>query len=118
MVRIRIGAGWRHDPAFRGALREAASAAARADAVRRIVDVMTIEVDGADIAAGRAEAAVLAGAEDLLRALSRLVAGEAQASVPFQEGTVELVLRRRGGSALLSVVAMGRPTRLLAGMSR
>ena len=114
MVRIRIGAGWRHDPALRGALREARSAPARAAAVRRIVDVMAIEVDGVDIAAGRAEGPVLAGAEDLLRALTRLVAGDAQASVAFQDGTVELVLRRRGGSALLSVVALGRPTRLLA----
>jgi outer membrane protein assembly factor BamB len=114
MVRIRIGAGWRHDPVLRGALRDAASAAARAAAVRRIVDVMAIEVDGVDIAAGRAEGPVLSGAEDLLHALGRLVAGQGQASVPFQDGTVELVLRRRGGSALLSVVALGRPTRLLA----
>ncbi|HEU4385419.1 MAG TPA: PQQ-binding-like beta-propeller repeat protein [Anaeromyxobacteraceae bacterium] len=114
MVRIRIGAGWRHDPALRGALREARSASDRAQAVRRIVDVMAIEVDGVDIAAGRAEGPVLASVEELLRALTRLVAGDGQASVAFQDGTVELVLRRRGGSALLSVVALGRPTRLLA----
>src|SRR5574337_131924 len=114
MVRIRIGAGWRHDPALRGALRQAGSAAARSEAVRRIVDVMTIEVDGVDIAAGHAEGPVLSGAEELLRALSRLVSGQGQASVAFQDGTVELVLRRRGGSALRSVVLLGRPTRLLA----
>jgi hypothetical protein len=114
MVRIRIGAGWRHDPALRGALREAEGAADRAAAVRRIVDVMAIEVDGVDIAAGRAEGPILSSAEELVGALSRLVAGDAQASVAFQDGAVELVLRRRGGEALLSVVALGRPTRLLA----
>lgn len=114
MVRIRIGAGWRHDPALRGALRRAASPAARAATVRRIVDVVAIEVDGVDIAAGRAEGPVLSGAEEMVRAVGRLVAGESQASVQFQDGTVDLVLRRRGGSALLSVVALGRPTRLLA----
>ena len=113
VVRIRVGAGWKEDPRIRGALR-AGEPGARAAAAREIVDVLCVEVDGVDIAAGRTEGPVVPSTEALIGAVGRLVAGQALASVPFQDGAVELVLRRRGGSALLSVVALGRPSRLLA----
>jgi len=113
MVRVRVGAGWKEDPRIRGALR-AEAPGARAAAAREIVDVLCVEVDGVDIAAGRTEGPVVPSTEALVGAVGRLVAGQALASVPFQDGAVELVLRRRGGSALLSVVALGRPSRLLA----
>jgi hypothetical protein len=114
VVHIRIGEGWKEDPRVRSALRSAGDASARGEAVREIVDAVAIEVDGVDIAAGRAEGPVLGAAEALVRAVARLVAGGSQASVPFQDGAVELVIRRRGGSALLSIVTLSRPARVLA----
>ncbi len=114
MVHIRIGGTWKEDPSARGALQGADGPSARAAAVRGIVDVVSIEVDGVDIGGGRTEGPLLLAAEGLVQAVRRLIAGEGQASVQFQEGAVELLLRRRGGSALLSVVTLQRPARLLA----
>ncbi|HYG68455.1 MAG TPA: pyrrolo-quinoline quinone, partial [Anaeromyxobacteraceae bacterium] len=112
MIQIRVGDSWRHDPGLRAALRRAG--AARADVVARIVDVLAIEVDGVDLAAGRTEGPLLPSLEGLLRALARLLGGEGHASVALREGEVELVLRRRGPSALLTVVEPGPPSRVLA----
>ena len=113
MIRVRIGESWKEDPRVRVALRRA-TGRSRPEAIRSIVDVVAIEVDGVDIAAGRTEGSLLGAAEGLVQALSRLVAGEDQASVPFQDGAVELLLRRRGPSALLSLVTLSRPARVLA----
>src|SRR5512134_1326320 len=113
MIRIRTGAGWRHDPRVRDALRRA-EGGARAAASRAIVDALAIEVDGIDIAAGRAEGALLPSLEALLRAVARVVGGAGHAAVTFPEGEVEVLIRRRGGSALLTVVAVSRPSRVLA----
>ena len=114
MIQVRIGEGWSSDPAVRRALQGAGHARARTAAVKAIVDVIAIEVDGVDIGAGRTEGPVLDTATLLVRALARLAAGAGHASVPFEEGAVELVLRRRGGSALLSLVTLSRPARVLA----
>lgn len=113
MIRIRTGASWRHDPALASSLRRA-SGPARAAAARAVVDALAIEVDGVDIAAGQAEGALLPSLEALLRAIARIVGGEAHATVPFQEGELELVMRRRGASALLTFVSLTRPSRVLA----
>ena len=113
MIRIRTGASWRDDPAVAEALRRA-GARATAGAARAIVDALAIEVDGVDIAAGRAEGALLPSLEALLRAVARVVAGEPHAAVTFSDGALELVLRRRGQSALLTLVALTRPSRVLA----
>jgi outer membrane protein assembly factor BamB len=111
MIRIRVGASWRHDPGVRAALRRRAGTARGA---LRIVDVLAFEVDGVDIGAGRTEGDLLPSLERLLRAVAALLAGEPQASVHFGEGAVELVLRRSGSSALLTLVALDRPARVLA----
>lgn len=113
MIRIRAGGGWKVDPAVRDALRRS-SARARADAALAIVDVLAIEVDGVDIAAGRGEGTLLPSLEGLLRAVARLLAGAPHASVAFEGGDLELALRRRGNSALLTLVAPGPPARVLA----
>lgn len=113
MIRIRTGASWLDDPRVSGALRDA-SPRERAAAAREISDALAIEVDGIDLAAGRAEAPLLPSLEELLRAVARLLSGAPQVSVVLGDGGLELVLRRRGGSALLTVVALGRPSRLLA----
>jgi hypothetical protein len=112
VLRIRIGEAWRSDPRLQAALRR--DGPARAAAVRDIVDVLSIEVDGVDIAAGRTEGPVVETASALVAAVGRLAAGAPEASIPFQDGAIELVLRRRGGSALLSVVRLTRPARVVA----
>ncbi|ABC81407.1 PQQ-binding-like beta-propeller repeat protein [Anaeromyxobacter dehalogenans] len=113
MIRIRTGTSWRLDPDLTAALRRAAGPA-RTAATRAIVDALAIEVDGIDIAGGRAEGPLLPSLEALLRAVARVVGGAPHAAVAFHEGALELVLRRRGGSALLTLVSLARPSRVLA----
>jgi outer membrane protein assembly factor BamB len=112
MIRIRTGQAWRHDPSLREALRERAGVAALV--ARAAVDAVAIEVDGFDIAGGRAEGELLPALEGLLRAVGRIVSGDPVATVTFRDGTLELVLRRREQSALLTVVELAPPSRVLA----
>lgn len=112
MVRIRIGAGWRHDPSLVAALRRGADAARAAAA--RVVEALAVEVDGVDVAAGLAEGPLLPTLEALLRAVARIVGGAGHATVAFPESEVELLIRRRGATALLSVVVLSRPSRVVA----
>ncbi len=113
MVRIRIGEGWASDPGIRAGLR-AGSTRPRRAAIRSIVDIVAVEVEGIDIGAGRTEGPLAEGVLGMLQAVDRLAAGEAHASVPFDDGAVELLLHRQGGVALLSVATLSRPARLLA----
>jgi outer membrane protein assembly factor BamB len=112
MVRIRVGTGWRDDPSLRLAL--ARGGAEAAAAALRAADAISIEVDGVDVAAGRAEGALFPALAALADGVARLVSGAARAQAHLPEGTVELLLRRRGTAALLSVVSLGRPARILA----
>src|SRR6266542_3288578 len=95
MVRIRAGTAWRHDPALRAAARHRVGPE-RTAAAREVVGALALEVDGVDIAAGLAEGPLLPSLEALLRAVARVVRGEPQATVPFADGAVELLVRRRG----------------------
>ncbi len=113
MIRIRTGAAWRHDPVLREALRRGAGPA-RAAAARAVVDALALEVDGVDVAAGLAEGPLLPALEALLRAVARIVGGASHATVAFPDGEVELLIRRKGRAALLTVVALSRPSRLIA----
>jgi hypothetical protein len=108
VVRIRLGAGWKEDPELRDAL-----ARGRARRVP-LVDAVAIEVDGVDIAAGRTEGELLAALEELVGAAARLVGGAHRAAVHFPESGLELLLRRSAGGALLTLVSIERPSRLLA----
>lgn len=112
MVRVRIGSSWRQDPRVRAALARGGPAADRAAA--QAVDAVGLEVDGVDVAAGRAEGALVASVSDLGEALLRLLAGHPRAHVHFSDGGLELVLSRRGASALATVVSLARPARVLA----
>jgi len=112
MIRIRTGAAWRHDPDLLSALRR--GAAARTAATRAVVDALALEVDGVDVAAGLAEGPLLPALEALLRAVARIVSGASHSTVPFRDGEVELLIRRRGRSALLTLVALSRPSRVIA----
>src|SRR5689334_8191474 len=109
MIRIRAGAAWRHDPSLHAALRRGAGPD-RLAAAREVVDAIALEVDGVDIAAGP----LLPALEALLRAVARVVGGASHATVGFPDGEVELLIRRRSRTALLSVVATSRPARVLA----
>jgi outer membrane protein assembly factor BamB len=113
MIQIRTGESWRHDPRLRAALRRA-TGTVRAAAARAAEDALAIEIDGVDITAGQAEGALLPSLESLLRATARVLGGAAHATVPFRDGELELVIRRRGASALLTVVTLTRPSRILA----
>jgi outer membrane protein assembly factor BamB len=112
MIRVRLGNNWKQDPGLRAALGDGGSAADQAAA--SAVDALAIEVDGVDLVAGRAEGAVVAGVEALGEAVLRLLAGSARSHVHFSEGGLELVLARQGPSALLTVVTLARPSRVLA----
>ncbi len=112
MIRIRTGTAWRHDPRLPAMLRRVRAGGQAA--VQSIVDALAIEVDGVDIAAGRAEGPLLPSLEALLRALARVLGGAPHATVAFPDGGLELVVRRRGASALLTVVSVARPSRVLA----
>ena len=113
MLRIRTGSSWPHDPALRAALRLGADPR-RTEVAREVVDALALEVDGVDLAAGLAEGPLLPTLESLLRATARVLGGASHATVAFADGQVELLLRRRGRSALLSVVSLSRPSRVLA----
>ncbi len=113
MVRVRIGEGWALDPEVQSGLR-APRAADRREAVRALVDVVAIEVEGVDIASGRTEGPLASTVRALVEAVARLAAGADHASVPFDDGSVELLLHRRGGLAMLSVASLSRPSRLIA----
>jgi outer membrane protein assembly factor BamB len=113
MIRIRTGTSWLDDPRLAAPLRQAA-AEAEGDAAGQLVDALAIEVDGVDLAAGQAEVPLLPSLEALLRAIARLLAGAGHAGVRLGDGDVELLLRRRGESALITVVALGPPSRVLA----
>src|SRR6266545_3963996 len=113
MVRIRTGAAWRHDPELRAALRRGVGPH-RAAAARGVVDALALEVDGIDVAAGLAEGPLLPTLEALLRAVARIVGGASHATVTFPDGELELLLRRRGRAVLLTVLALTRPSRVLA----
>jgi len=113
VIRIRIGTGWSSDTEVLRGL-GAPARGPRRDAVRAIVDVLAVEVDGVDIGAGRTEGPLVEGVLGLLQAVDRLASGADHASVPFEDGAVELVLHRQGGTALLSVATLARPSRILA----
>lgn len=112
MVRVRIGSTWKQDPALRSAL--ARGGVAATDAARHAVDAVALEVDGIDVAAGQAEGPILASVAALGEAVLQLLAGSPRSHVHFGEGGVELVLGRRGASALVTVVTLRRPARILA----
>jgi hypothetical protein len=113
MIRIRPGSAWRHDPQLAAALRRDGPRA-RTAAARTVVDALAFEVDGVDITSGQAEGALLPSLEAVLRAVARVTAGAPHATVAFPDGALELLIRRRGASAFLTVVGVSRPSRVLA----
>jgi outer membrane protein assembly factor BamB len=85
----------------------------RALAATAIVDVVGIEVDGVDLAAGLSEENVPHVTAELAAAVAALAGGRERASVGFPAAGVELLLERRGPKVLLSMVQLSRPSRLV-----
>ena len=112
MVYVRVAGTWKQDRSLRAALGRGGGEAQ--EAILHAVDAIAIEVDGIDLCAGQAEGALVQNVEALGQGLLSLLAGRARAHVHFGEGGLELVVARRGASALLTVVTLRRPARVLA----
>ncbi len=114
MIRIRPGSSWRLNPGYLDELRALSPPRARSFDGGGILDVVGIEVDGVDIAAGVGEAEVLVAVDELLAALRHLAEGSAAAQATVGRGPTELVLEARGPDVLLSLVTLAPPARMLA----
>jgi hypothetical protein len=114
VIRIRPGHSWRMNPGYVDELRALSAPRAKAFDGGGILDVLGIEVDGVDIAAGVGEAEVLVAVDELLAALRRLAQGSAAAQATVGRGPTELVLESRGSDVLLSLVTLAPPARVLA----
>src|SRR4051812_37895831 len=114
MIRIRPGQSWRHNPGYVGKLRRLEGRHLHGFEGSGILDVLGIEVDGVDIAAGVGEAEILVAMDELCRALSRLAAGNPAAQATVGRGPTELVLEARGPDVLLTLVSLAPAARLLA----
>lgn len=102
------------NPGYLGELRALSAPRAKVFDGGGILDVLGIEVDGVDIAAGVGEAEVLVAVDELLAALRRLAQGSAAAQATVGRGPTELVLESRGSDVLLSLVTLAPPARVLA----
>lgn len=114
MIRIRPGRSWRLNPTYLGELRSLSGARAKGFNGAEILDVLGIEVDGVDIAAGVGEARVLQAVDELAQALIRLGEGQPAAQATIGPGPTELVLEARGHDVLLTLVTLAPPARVLA----
>ncbi|HUJ29330.1 MAG TPA: PQQ-binding-like beta-propeller repeat protein, partial [Myxococcales bacterium] len=108
MIRIRPGRSWRLNPAYLADLREDSSKGAD------ILDVVGIEVDGVDIAAGVGEARVISAVDELSQAVLQIGEGEPAAQATVGPGPTELVIEARGHDLLLSLVSLAPQARMVA----
>src|SRR5437763_12539474 len=114
MIRIRPGRSWRLNPAYLGELRSLSGPRARGFTGADILDVLGLEVDGVDLAAGLGEARVLVAVDELAQALLRLSSGAPAAQATVGKGPTELVLECRGPDVALALVSLAPPSRVLA----
>lgn len=114
MIRIRPGRSWRLNPGYLGELRALTAPRARGFNGSEILDVLGLEVDGVDIAAGVGEAQVLVAVDELVQALLALGEGSPAAQATIGPGPTELVLEARGPDVLLTLASLSPPARLLA----
>lgn len=114
VIRIRTGRSWRHHPANASELRALTAPEARDYTGERLLDVVGIEIDGVDVAAGIGEAPVVEALGELAAAILRVGQGEPAAQATVGPGPTELVLEPRGAEVQLSLVTLLRPARVLA----
>ncbi len=103
------------NPAYVEELRALDPMRARGFTGADILDVLGVEVDGVDIAAGVGEASVLLAVDELAQALLRIGAGEPAAQATIGQGPAELVLEARGPDLMLTLVSLAPPARVVAG---
>jgi hypothetical protein len=114
VIRIRPGRSWRLNPAYAAELLALGAPEVRGYDGGQILDVLGIEVDGVDIAAGVGEARVLIAVQELSQALLRMSYGESAAQATIGPGPTELVIEARGEDLLLTLASLAPPSRLLA----
>jgi PQQ-like domain len=114
VIRIRPGRSWRLNPAYASELTGLEGQGVTGFDGGQILDVLGIEVDGVDIAAGVGEARVLLAVDELLQALLHLSAGEPAAQATIGPGPTELVIEARGEDLLLTLASLAPPSKLLA----
>ena len=102
------------NPAYVEELRALDPRRARGFTGAGILDVLGVEVDGVDIAAGVGEASVLLAVDELAQALLRIGAGEPAAQATIGQGPAELVLEARGPDLMLTLVSLEPPARVVA----
>src|SRR5256885_16626220 len=86
MIRIRPGRSWRHNPGYLGKLRRLEGPHLRGFEGSGILDVLGIEVDGVDIAAGGGGAGVLRPQGEAFRGAPPLGPGKPAAPAPLRPG--------------------------------
>jgi hypothetical protein len=114
VIRIRPGRSWRLNPTYAAGLLALSAPEVRGFDGGQILDVLGIEVDGVDIAAGVGEARVLVAVEELQQALLHLSEGESVAQATIGPGPTELVIEARGEDLLLTLATLAPPSKLLA----
>ena len=114
MIRIRPGRSWRLNPGYLGELQALTAPRARAFTFAEILDVLGLEVDGVDIAAGVGEAQVLLAVDELVQALLRLGQGSPAAQATIGPGPTELLLEARGYDVLATLSSLAPPARVIA----
>ena len=115
VIRIRPGRSWRLNPSYLGELRSLSAPRVRGFTGAEILDVLGVEVDGVDIAAGVGEAQVLLATDELAQALLRLTEGAPAAQATIGPGPTELLLEARGPDLLLTLISLAPPLRIVAG---
>ncbi|HLV60075.1 MAG TPA: hypothetical protein VKY51_01590 [Fredinandcohnia sp.] len=102
MIRIRTGNRWKGERKLRGAA-----------VAEEAWDAVGIEVDGVDISCGLLEGKLVLTLSALVDAAQDLASGRRRATqLGFPSGVV-LLLARRGGAVLLSLVRLVRPSQVL-----
>lgn len=102
MIRIRTGNRWKSERKLRGAA-----------VAEEAWDAVGIEVDGIDISRGLLEGRLVLTLSAIVEAIDELASGRRRvAQLGFPSGIV-LLLARRGGSILLSLVRLMRPSEVL-----
>ncbi len=111
MLEIIPGSSWKLNPTYLEALRRLGG---KRSALPSVLDSLGIELDGVNLSRGLSEASLFEAVDELSALavhLSRDPAGAGQVSL----GGAELVLGRHELRVRLSLVALARPARLLAG---
>ena len=103
------------NPAYVEELRALDPRRARGFTGADILDVLGVEVDGVDIAAGVGEASVFLAVDELAQALLRIGEGSPAAQATIGQGPAELVLEARGPDLLVTLVSLEPPVRVVAG---